>query len=59
MGLAWYQDSAAVSDWARPAMAWAVRTGLLQGVGEGRLAPQGTLTRAQLATILARYQRRF
>ena len=59
MGLAGYQDSAAVSDWARPAMAWAVRTGLLQGVGEGKLAPQGTLTRAQLATILTRYQRLF
>ncbi|MBQ9459426.1 MAG: S-layer homology domain-containing protein [Oscillospiraceae bacterium] len=55
MGLAGYQDSGSVSGWARPAMAWAVRAGLLQGVGEGMLAPRGSLTRAQLAVILTRF----
>ena len=54
MGLAGYQDSLSVSDWAREPMAWAVRSGLLRGVGDGVLAPQGTMTRAQMAAILMR-----
>ena len=54
MGLAGYQDSLSVSDWAREPMAWAVRSGLLRGVRDGVLAPQGTMTRAQMAAILMR-----
>ena len=34
--------------------AWAVREGLISGMDDGTLAPQGTATRAQVATILMR-----
>ena len=43
-----------VSSWAKQAMAWAVRNGLISGV-DGALAPQGEATRVQVATILMRF----
>lgn len=49
-----YPDSAAVADYAREAMAWAVSAGLLQGRANGTLAPAGSATRAQTAVILHR-----
>ena len=49
-----YADQDAVSPWAREAMGWAVQQGLIQGTGEGLLAPQGTATRAQTAVLLLR-----
>ena len=57
--LAAFPDASAVSAYARPAMAWAVENGLLNGVASGdtaTLSPAGTATRAQLAAILMRYQ---
>lgn len=53
--LAEFTDAAAVSGWAEEAMNWAVAKGLIQGVETGVLAPRGTATRAQFATILQRY----
>ncbi len=47
-------DGAAVSDWAKTAMIWAVEGGLITGTGSG-LQLQGTATRAQVATILMRF----
>lgn len=47
-------DGAAVSDWAKTAMIWAVEGGLITGTGSG-LQLQGTATRAQVATILIRF----
>ncbi|NCB62564.1 MAG: S-layer homology domain-containing protein [Clostridia bacterium] len=35
-------------------MRWAVHEGILTGVGENKLAPQGAVTRQQLAVILYR-----
>lgn len=49
-----YPDAASVSPYARPYMAWAVENGIIVSL-EGRLAPKGTATRAQAATILYRY----
>ena len=49
-----YIDCDKVSDWAVDAMIWATDTGLIQGMG-GKLNPQGTATRAQLATMLMRF----
>ena len=46
-------DAAAVSGWAKEAMAWAVETGALQGSGN-RLVPGKTATRAELAAMLLR-----
>lgn len=48
-----FPDCASVSTYAREAMQWAVGSGLIQGMG-GKLNPQGTATRAQVATILQR-----
>ena len=50
-----YPDGGAVSDWAVNAMIWATQTGVITGNGAGALAPQGTATRAEVATILARF----
>lgn len=37
------------------AMQWACGAGLINGVDGGRLLPQGSATRAQMATILMRF----
>lgn len=50
-----YPDSAAVSSWASDAMIWAVDAGIITGDGAGELNPQGTATRAEVATILMRF----
>lgn len=50
-----FTDAGKISDWAADAMAWAVENGLLNGVDDGRLAPQSTATRAQVAAILTRF----
>lgn len=50
-----FADVEDVSDWAEEGMAWAVRSGLIQGRGGARLAPQGTTTRGELATMLCRF----
>lgn len=49
-----FPDGADTAPWATEAMVWAVDTGLIQGAEGGSLAPQGTSTRAQAATVLAR-----
>jgi len=36
-------------------MAWAVKEGILTGKSGGLLDPQGTATRAEVATILMRF----
>ena len=51
-----FADGAQVSVWARDAVAWCLEKGLLQGAGTGLLRPSDTATRAQVATILMRYQ---
>ncbi len=53
--IAVFQDHANVSDWAGEAMQWSVGCGLIQGIGDGTLYPQGSATRAQTATILMRF----
>lgn len=50
-----FTDAAAVSDWAQDAMLWAIENGLISGMGDGLLNPKGNATRAQVATILARF----
>ena len=42
------------NDWSTGAMTAAVDNGLLGGVGDGRIAPQGEVTRAQMAAIINR-----
>ena len=49
-----FGDGSETSDWALPAMKWAVGSGLLQGYA-GRLNPDGTATRAEVAQILMNF----
>ena len=50
-----FPDAGSVSDFAADAMAWAVENGLISGMGDGTLAPQGQATRVQVAAILQRF----
>ncbi len=50
-----FPDAETVSDYARQAMGWAVGSGLITGMEDGTLQPQGRATRAQIAAILMRY----
>ena len=51
--LATYTDQP--STWAQEAMSWAVAEGLINGVTNDQLQPQGNATRAQVAAILQRF----
>lgn len=53
--LAAFTDAASVSSWAKADMQWAVGAGLITGVTKTTIVPQGTATRAQVATILMRF----
>ena len=50
-----YADVDELSEWAIPAMQWACGAGIINGDGEGSLAPQGEATRAQVAAMLMRF----
>ena len=51
-----FADYGSVSSYAVRAMEWAVAVDLINGMG-GNLAPQGTATRAQVATMLMRFHK--
>lgn len=46
-----YYDANSVSSWARDAMGWAVRNGIITGSGNSRLNPTGTASRAEVAQM--------
>ena len=50
-----FADSGDISSYALKPMNWAIDNGLINGTGGGKLSPRNTATRAQIATILARY----
>lgn len=50
-----FADASSVSSWASDAMIWAVQQGLIAGMDEDTLNPQGTATRTQVAAILQRF----
>ncbi len=50
-----YSDYQDISEWAIAAMDWAVKVGIISGMGDGSLNPQGQATRAEIATMLMRY----
>ena len=54
-----YADAASVSGWAKEAMQWAVGSGLINGRTAATLAPQGTATRAEAASILMRFMQKY
>lgn len=53
--LSGFSDAADVSDYAASAMRWAVETGIITGLDDGSIDPQGYATRAQFATMLMRF----
>jgi hypothetical protein len=50
-----YSDAAEVSEWAYEAMCWMTMNGVIQGTGKDKLSPKQSATRAQVATMLMRY----
>ena len=58
MAISEFTDGASVSDYATDAVTWALSEGVLTGMGDGILAPQGTATRAQAAAMLMRFVER-
>ena len=50
--LSGYADQGSISDWAAQAVQWACGSGLMTGRSVTSLAPAGTLTRAEAATML-------
>ena len=50
-----FSDAAKVSGWAKPALSWAVSSGLVRGLTDKTLGPGGPATREQFAAILERF----
>ena len=53
-----FTDKDNISDFAYPAMCWAVENKIISGVSDTEIAPKMSATRAQLATIIVRYLKR-
>lgn len=49
-----FKDADKISGYATDAFKWAIAQGIIGGMGDSTLAPQGNATRAQVATILYR-----
>lgn len=52
--LSGYPDAASVSGFAKEAMAWAVKNGIILGTDKGTLAPKTAASRAELAAVIVR-----
>ena len=50
-------DADTISDYAKSAVAWAVANGIVSGFPDGSFRPRGNATRAQMAAIIARFDR--
>ena len=55
--LSGFTDSGSISPWAVEAFAWAVDAGIITGMTETTLEPAGSGTRAQVATMLMRFDK--
>lgn len=51
-----YSDYKRVSDWAQEGMLWAVGVGIISGADGGTLLPGNPASRAEVATMLQRFQ---
>lgn len=47
-----FVDANRVSDWAQPAMKWAIGVGVMHGTDKGQLQPGKSMTRAEAAVML-------
>ena len=50
-----FTDADTISNYAVKAFRWAVDAGIINGVGGGKLSPKTDASRAQVATMLMRY----
>ena len=50
-----FDDAEQVSEWADEAMHWMIMNGVIQGMSDKELSPQGDAVRAQVATMLMRF----
>ena len=50
-----FADMSSVSTYAQEAMSWAAGAGLISGMGNNTIVPQGSATRAQFAVILMQF----
>jgi hypothetical protein len=50
-----FSDANGVASYANAALAWAVENGIVTGTTDGKLNPEGTATRGQVAAMVARY----
>ncbi|NCC67321.1 MAG: hypothetical protein EOM14_03865 [Clostridia bacterium] len=50
-----YPDAGAISSWAKSAAVYCQSSGIITGRDGGSFAPQGTATRAEVATIIRRF----
>ena len=53
--LAAFTDAGKISKWALTGVKWAVASGLISGTSDTALSPKSTATRAQIATIIMKY----
>lgn len=53
------KDWSSVKSYAQDAMEWAYNNGIISGMGDGTIAPAGNATRAQVATIIMNFNKRF
>ena len=52
-------DTISVSSYALQPLAWAVENGIISGTSSDTISPAGNATRAQVATMLMRYDQKF
>ena len=50
-----FKDADKINPWADEAMHWCVQNGIINGVSEDMIQPQGTATRGQIVTMLYRF----
>ena len=50
-----FDDAIEVSSWANDSLNWAVGNGIINGRSQTELAPRGTATRAEAATMILRF----
>lgn len=54
-----YTDASSIASYARTPMAWCNQAGIISGFGDGTLGPKSGTTRAQLASMLMRFDEAF
>ena len=54
-----YPDAAAISPWARTALSWCTAEGIVSGMDDGTVQPQGESTRGQYAAVVSRFCQAF